>query len=404
MTTLAADIAKTSNREFLDSHPWITFRLDVRNMPPRFWEYVGEARSKCRHLAFTPLKPDIAAQLHILYLAKGVHATTAIEGNTLSEDQVREIVTGRLDLPPSQEYLQRETENIADACTEIARRIAAADFELSLELLKDLNGRVLDGLDVDDHVVAGEFTETQVGVGLYRGAPPRDVEFLTRLLVDWLNSDDFRATDDKRSRFVRALLRAIVAHLYIAWIHPFGDGNGRTARLVEFAILTEAGVPSPAAHLFSNHYNTTRSAYYRHLDEASRSGGDIGPFLLYAVEGLVDQLQSQLDQVHDYILGTAWENYVHESFRELHGLTARRQRDLVLALSQESEPVARSRLRRLTPTLAEAYAGKQDKTVTRDINVLLRLGLIARTGGGQFRAQRELMLSFMPGVHTPLVL
>lgn len=55
-----------------------------------------------------------------------------------------------------------------------------------------------------------------------------------------------------------AIFKAVVAHLYLAWIHPVGDGNGRTARLVEFQILLSSGVPSPAAHLLSNHYNQTR--------------------------------------------------------------------------------------------------------------------------------------------------
>jgi Fic family protein len=399
-----ADIVAASEREFLKSHPWITFRLDLRSMPHTFWEYVGEARSKCRHLAFTPLKPAIADQLHTLYLAKGVHATTAIEGNTLSEDQVHEIVQGKLELPPSQEYLQRETENIAGACSEISQRVADGEFTLTLALLKELNFKVLDGLDVEDHVLPGEFTKARVGVARYRGAPPEDAEFLTGLLVDWLNRDEFRGSADKRERFLFAVLRAVVAHIYIAWIHPFGDGNGRTARLIEFAILTDAGIPSPAAHLFSNHYNLTRSAYYRHLAESSRSGGDLTPFLVYALEGLVDQLQIQLDHVHDSILQVSWENYVHEQFHDRHGLTARRQRDLVLALSDEDEPVARARLRRLTPALAEAYAGKQNKTVTRDVNVLLELGLIERAGTGRFKARRELMFSFMPHVHTPLVI
>jgi hypothetical protein len=76
---------------------------------------------------------------------------------------------------------------------------------------------------------------------------------------------------------VYAILKAMVAHLYLAWTHPFGDGNGRTARLIEFHILLSAGVPSPAAHLFSNHYNQTRAEYYRQLDRASKSGGH--PFL-----------------------------------------------------------------------------------------------------------------------------
>src|SRR4030065_2907005 len=90
------------------------------------------------------------------------------------------------------------------------------------------------------------------------------------------------------------IIKAVIAHLYFEWIHPFGDGNGRTGRLVEFQILVSSGVPPPAAPLLSNHYNLTRSAYYRELNLASRSGGDVIPFVCYAAEGFVDGLREQI--------------------------------------------------------------------------------------------------------------
>jgi hypothetical protein len=80
---------------------------------------LGEAASKCEHIAGVPLRPLVAHELHQLYLAKGVLGTTAIEGNTLSEEQVRQILKGELKLPPSKEYLQQEIENILQACNEI---------------------------------------------------------------------------------------------------------------------------------------------------------------------------------------------------------------------------------------------------------------------------------------------
>jgi cell filamentation protein, protein adenylyltransferase len=405
MATHVADRARTSNREFLRSHPWIEFKLNIERIDPWFWEMIGEARSKCRHLAYSPLTPAVAESLHALYLAKGVHATTAIEGNTLTEEQVLDAVKGDLDVPRSQEYLKREVDNVLGACSFIERYTASqkGTFTLHAELLRDLNHRVLEGLEVPDHVEPGEFRTTSVGVGLYRGAPPADVEFLSELLVDWLNGERFTATDDKRERFVRAFLRAVLAHVYIAWVHPFGDGNGRTARLVEFGILTAAGVPSVAAHLLSNHYNRTRQAYYQNLDRASRSGGDLRPFLVYAIEGFVDQLQEQLDQVHVQNLASTWENYIHHAFADQHGPTAKRQRDLVLALTAHQDPVPRANIRRLTPELAEAYAGKGTKTVTRDLNVLTKLGLIDRDARG-IRARIELMYSFMPRAYGDLML
>ena len=57
-------------------------------------------------------------------------------------------------------------------------------------------------------------------------------------------------------------------------------------------ILVISGVPAPAAHLLSNHYNQTRSEYYRQLGRASQSGGDVLPFITYAVRGFVDGLRA----------------------------------------------------------------------------------------------------------------
>ncbi|CED92167.1 Fido domain [Actinomyces succiniciruminis] len=64
-----------------------------------------------------------------------------------------------------------------------------------------------------------------------------------------------------------AFILATLAHLHLTWIHPFGDGNGRMSRLLEFELLIRAGVPVPAAHLLSDHYNKTRDMYYSILEQ-----------------------------------------------------------------------------------------------------------------------------------------
>jgi len=396
---LVADRARDSGREFLESHPWIAFRLDLTRLSWRFWEQLGEARSKCRHLANTPLPPAVAMRLSALYLAKGALASTAIEGNTLSEAQALEAVEGRLKLPPSQEYLGREIQNILDACGVIEREVYehGGDFELTAERLKSLNRQVLNALDVEDHVRPGEFRRGPIAVGgVYRGAPWEDCEFLVAQLCEWLSDPALQGGADGIERFLRAFLRAALAHVYIAWIHPFGDGNGRTARLVEFGILTAAGIPSVSAHLLSNHYNATRGVYYRQLDHASRSGGELDRFLSYAIEGFVGELQQQLDQVHSWNFQAAWTNYVHELFDPAHTPATRRQRSLVLALPAVGWTAVNA-IPALTPELALGYGGKGRKTVTRDVNALLERGLIERGPRG-IRARRELMLGFLPEV------
>jgi Fic family protein len=131
--------------------------------------------------------------------------------------------------------------------------------------------QVLDGLPLDKGVVPGEFRTHNVTVGgVYRGVPHYQCGRLMQHLSDWLNGPDFRPDDRQREemRFIAAVLKAILAHLYIAWIHPFGDGNGRTARLVEFQVLVAVGLPTPTARLMSNHYNQTRAERLGELYEA----------------------------------------------------------------------------------------------------------------------------------------
>jgi len=75
-------------RTFERTHPWISFWIDLRQARPQLWLLLGEAASKCEHIAGVPLRPATAQSLHQLYLAKGALGTTAIEGNTLTEKQV----------------------------------------------------------------------------------------------------------------------------------------------------------------------------------------------------------------------------------------------------------------------------------------------------------------------------
>jgi Fic family protein len=228
---------------------------------------------------------------------------------------------------------------------------------------------------------------------VYRGAPAEDCEFLVDHLCEWLNGPDFAAKPGME--VVYAIIKAVLGHVYLAWIHPFGDGNGRTARLIEFHLLLSAGMPMPAAHLLSNHYNETRPEYYRQLDRASKSGGDLLPFLRYAVQGLVDGLRKQLEFVWDQQWDLTWRNYVHELFQNKSSSSDQRQRHLALDLGAEPGWVQTAKITELTPRLAKAYANKTPKTVQRDLNTLAAMELIERETK-QVRARRELIFAFLP--------
>jgi len=342
-----------------------------------------------------PLRPETAGELYKVYLTKGAFGTTSIEGNTLTEAEVRARLEGRLKLPKSREYLGLEVDNILEACAQIQDDvIEGRPLELSPERIKHFNGLVLRALEVDEDTAPGEFRTHRVGVMRYAGAPAEDVPFLVNRLCEWLNGPDFQAVDPYM-RFAFAVFKAVLAHLYIAWIHPFGNGNGRTARLIEFQVLIQSGlVPLPAGQLLSNHYNLTRDKYYRELDRASRSGGHVVPFIEYAVDGFVDGLREQLTYIRRQQLEVTWENYVHSAFRGKETAAEVRRKHLVLDMP--ARPVPKPTIRRVSTRVAEAYAGKTDKTVTRDLNALEEMGLISRTGLRHYVASRKMILAFLP--------
>ncbi|MFE9309503.1 Fic family protein [Streptomyces sp. NPDC088353] len=388
----------TQMRRYEDTHPWITFdhRLDFS---AKLWMQIGEVQSKCEHIAGTPLQPAVQDDLYAIYLSKGAHATTQIEGNTLSEDEVRLIVNRELKLPPSQEYLAQEVDNVLSAFEIVLRDVAdAKPLTITPERIYQINEAVLQGMDTQDHVTPGKIRtdSVTVGGGIYRGAPAEDCEFLVRKLCDWLAKQEQHAVDaDLEHRFALRLVSAILAHLYLAWIHPFGDGNGRTARMVEFQLLNLAGVPAIAAHLLSDHYNRTRTKYLEVLREAStRRPYSVEPFIQYAVQGLVDGMRTQIDKIRTQHMFVTWHNFIYERFQHSTGDTARRRKLVALSLLP-GKWTPSAEIRHLTPEIAEAYAGLTAKTVSRDLNALQNLGLITRTRTGVAPAIDQLR-SFIP--------
>jgi len=382
-------------RRYEETHPWIDFRVDLRLASPEFWMLLGEARSKIDHIAKSLLNPTVASEMHIVYLAKGVLATTAIEGNTLSEEDARLRIEGDLPLPPSQEYLGQEIDNIVAAYNEIKDELVSGVAPpMSRATIETYNRLILGNLDLEEGVVPGEVSTHSVAVGGYVGAPREDCAFLVKRLAEWLNGPDFTPPNPQWA-LPMAIVKAVVAHLYLAWIHPFGDGNGRTARLMELRILLEAGVPTPATHLLSNHYNQTRSEYYRQLRQASRGDGDPLPFLNYALQGFVDGLRDQLKTIRDQQFADRWEQHVYQQFGRTNSGARLRQRQLVLEMSKFDEPLPRAQLRKLSPSLVEMYHGKTDKTLTRDINAVVAMGLVRREGRS-YIPNKHVIEAFLP--------
>jgi Fic family protein len=227
----------------------------------------------------------------------------------------------------------------------------------------------------------------------YRGAPAEDCGHLLARLCEWLNGPDFEPKSGLE-RIHMGILKAIVAHLYIEWIHAFGDGNGRTGRLIEVQILLACGIPSPACHLLSDHYNLTRNEYLSRLKDASGSGGDVVPFILYALKGFLEGLKGQLAYIRRLHMEVAWLNYVHEYFLHRPGKAAHRQKRLLIDIFEKELPVLISEIDQISPKMAKAYAKMHSRTCLRDVETLEKVGLLIREGRS-VRANRELIASFL---------
>lgn len=356
----------------------------------------------CHQVATAILPAPARAQLRHLYLTKGAKATTAIEGNTLSDHEVEAVIEGTANIPPSRAYQETEVRNVVRAFDETLEALARdPDTRLTPERIAAYNRGVLDGLEerLEEGVVPGEIPEQSVGVrgAGYRGAPRSDCGYLLAELCRMVEPSAQLAaafSPDDENRMATALAHAIQAHLYIAWIHPYGDGNGRTARLVEFFLLVRAGVAPECAHLLSNHYNRTRPSYYYELQRASaanRGAGDPLGFILYALRGFVDGLKEQIREVERFQERIAWDSFVQEVVRADEGSAAMAARRHGVAIALADTGPARMRaIPRLTPDLAQRYAGKALRTLSRDLRWLVEHGLLRETDGG-FAARTDLL-------------
>jgi Fic family protein len=375
-------------KPYLEFHSHIDFKVNLRDTSPGTWLLLGEAKSKSQHVGWALLSPVAAKRLMQLYLVKGMLATTAIEGNTLSEDEVKRILDRTLELPPSREYLEREIRNV-EAAYNLADKELQQDPNLpfSVERLREYNRLILDGLELEEGVIPGEIRKHSVTVGSYRAVPAEDAEFLLDRLCQWLNGDEFDAPPDSPHLAAPlAIVKAMVAHVYLAWIHPFGDGNGRTARLLELQILLSAGFPAATCQLLSNHYNLTRAEYYRQLAISSREPNGILSFIGYAAQGFVDQLREQLEVIWDQQFKDRWTQFVYQTFGERRSETDNRRLRLVLDLSRKfhasDEAIPKRDIPNLSPFLAAAYATKTEKTLSRDLNAIKELGLLRPSRDG----------------------
>ncbi|HLP97958.1 MAG TPA: Fic family protein [Sideroxyarcus sp.] len=208
---------------------------------------------------------------------RNVHASTAIEGNPLTLEQVRALEEGR-ELSSSGARSKREVINYFAGLRYVEKNSAKKKIGHTeiLELHRILAGEVM------DQGVAGKYRMIAVRVGPYLPPPPDAVSGLMFELLEWWG---------KEAKKLSPVLSSAILHYRFEAIHPFADGNGRTGRALALWELYRRGFDTH--HIFSvdEYYWEDRPRYYAELQKVRDRGDDLTAWLEYCAEGLKQTLE-----------------------------------------------------------------------------------------------------------------
>jgi Fic family protein len=203
---------------------------------------------------------------------RNVHASTAIEGNPLTLEQVRALEEGR-ELMASDDRSNREVLNYFAGLRYVEKH--AMKKAICHEDLFELHRILADS--VMDHGSGCSYRKIQVRVGKHMPPAAADVSGMMFELLEWWN---------KKSSNISPVLSSAILHYQFEHIHPFADGNGRTGRALALWELYRRGFDTH--HIFSvdEYYWEDRASYYAALDAVRREGEDLTGWLVYCAEGL----------------------------------------------------------------------------------------------------------------------
>lgn len=238
-----------------------------------------------------PLIPKWEVSLRREATLRSAHSSTAIEGNPLSLEEVsklaagREIMVQRKDKQEVLNYL-KALEMIPD----FAERdpFTIRDFLKAHKIVTDstLENPEDEGVFRNREVVVGNrFT----GIVVYRPPSTDKVSLLIDAFLNWFNSEEVNEFD--------SVIQAGITHYEIVRIHPFIDGNGRTARVMATLVLYKRGFDVKRFFTLDDYYDHDRSSYYKALKNIDQKTLDITDWLEYFTDGVAVSIKAVKDKV-----------------------------------------------------------------------------------------------------------
>ncbi len=230
------------------------------------------------------LKDDWFSDMQKKALILESHYSTHIEGTALSLEQAKSILEGKKIKGINRDD-EKELVNYKKAMDLISGYLGEKD-PITEGLIRELHKILVRGVrggqadpgnyrKVQNYVVNSQTREV-----MYTPPPALEVPFLMKEFVDWINS-----VED-----LSPILMAGVAQFRFVHIHPFLDGNGRTARLLSTLILYETGYDFKRLFTISEFYDEDRPQYYQAIRSVRKNNMNMTVWLEYFVNGLRSQM------------------------------------------------------------------------------------------------------------------
>lgn len=205
------------------------------------------------------------------------YVETKISSVSTRSDQIQELAN----LEKAMDYLESEM---------------SANKPISEWFIRELHSIAVSGLVREGDATPGQYRITPVRINGSSHLPPDALQVPRYMseLVDFVNQEDSPKYD---------LLKMAIAHHRFCWIHPFGNGNGRTVRLLSYAMLIKYGFNVQAGGRVLNPtavFCNDRNAYNDRLSDADIGGdANLERWCMYVLGGIKDELH-KVDRITDY--------------------------------------------------------------------------------------------------------
>lgn len=324
-----------------------------------------EAKAAVLSLTSIPFQRSWAERLQEMELKREVAGTSRIEGADFTDREFEEAVAGKT----PQDQLTR-SQRQARAAINTYRWIAtlAMDRPIDGNLIREIHFRIVKGCD-DDHCPPGELRGPAQNVtfgrprhrGVEGGEP---CEQAVRRLVGAVNQE-FRGHDP--------LIQALALHYHFGAMHPFYDGNGRTARALEALYLQRAQLKDSLFIAMSNYYYDEKDAYLKSLSEVRQSSYDLTPFLKFGLHGIAVQCKRLLKEIRIHVQRSLFRDVIGKMYSRLQSTRKRalasRQCEMLNKLLDKDSPIE---YRELFDMLQQHYRNLSVpfRAFVRDLNQL----------------------------------